>query len=63
MTKPVSIKELTAQFHAITALDDPLLEAYMTDSRQGVQKLLATTRKRLTKLAEQKRAFAERFFL
>lgn len=62
MTKPVSIKELTAQFHAITTLDDPLLETYATDSRQGVQKLLATTRKRLTKLAEQKRAFAERFF-
>ena len=62
MSKPLSIRELTRLFHGITAETDSLFQEYADDPREGVQKLMQTTRHRLAKLTEEKRAFEQRFF-
>ncbi|USS92739.1 ribonuclease HII [Fructilactobacillus ixorae] len=56
----MNIKELTAQLAQVTSLTDPLLTAYQTDPRKGVQRLLQQTTKRLERDRQRFEAFERR---
>lgn len=63
MTKAVSIQTLKAQFQQVTDENDPLFDQFAADPRKGVQALIQKTQHHLAQIANEKRAFQERFFM